>query len=181
MSTPVLANAHATGEHCPWCCPHPGWVVAFTRADGSEEMGPCPNCELGKRIEFGAVGSQQWGVEGFWRGRATNLKRACRCAEPRSGRPDEARQWKELLMTKTQDVDPAPVSRDITAALAAGGAADPSSGVAQTPSPGQEPGSTTHEAPTTSGASHHCPTYRRDVPWSQEECASCNPAEETTL
>lgn len=156
LSTPVTQNAHAEGEHCAWCCMHPGWVLAYTRADGSEEMGPCPNCERGRKIEFGAVGFDQWGSQGFWRGRPTNLVRSCRCNEPRKGPPQEARAWKDMLMKGTEDVTPA-----ATAALEA---LKPSQPVA--------------DDDIAAGGTHDCPTYRKVVPWPVEECASCTPATE---
>lgn len=104
---PYEARAHnSTGtEHCEWCVDE-GLVVVATRpmtpspprnrvrpkhrahlpaprSTAVEEMGPCPYCEVGFKIEFG-VGTRRnrdgslgedvvrggpWGPEGFWRGR----------------------------------------------------------------------------------------------------------------
>jgi hypothetical protein len=129
-------------------------VVASVRpsdkGDGYEEFGPCPNCELGKRTE-----EKQW-WNGYWRGRATRIHRTCAC-NTRVSTDEEARQWLEMVgkivgkpiegKTEEQVEEERESLRETLA----------------------EP------APE---SSHVCPSYNgRTVPWSQQECAACTPAE----
>ena len=109
-------------EHCRFCCQSPGYVVVGTRQvenrryydsggrrvpapslaatsepDGfyeDEELGPCPICQLGHKVEFPEKGTGPWGKEGFWRGMPHSaLKPDCRCDE----KPVEKREAREMI------------------------------------------------------------------------------------
>lgn len=68
-------------EFCRYCL-NDGYVVVTMRpaarlagrqasSEGVlEEMGPCPYCEQGVRVEF--QGGAPWGTDGYWRGRKDN-------------------------------------------------------------------------------------------------------------
>ena len=110
-STPSgrIENIGKTSAHCPYCCDE-GWVIValvealrMTRKDGMyvpvrdeagepevlghhEEMGPCPACLKGERIEFPRMEATfgPWGSQGYWRGRPWHLyiKETCTCRAP---------------------------------------------------------------------------------------------------
>lgn len=190
-------------EHCEWCCPHPGWVVAYTRSEGGgevEEMGPCPNCEIGNRIEMGEMGRRQW-PRGFWQGRPTQLRRACVCDE-RVSTAAEVEQWKDFItkamtaMIEKNEEQKVERKVDTGAVLAAvaepdqveGGRMNVTGGEPEhTPAPEVSdnspnvPGATPDPGSATD--THECPSVTdekgkpRTVPWSREECAACNPAQ----
>lgn len=93
--TIVLRNVSGK-ERCPFC-DNCGWVVFARRHDSprphevdgalgrcpfcSDEMAPCPACEVGLHIEFplpdkdGRERVGNWGPEGFWRGRRLEAPR----------------------------------------------------------------------------------------------------------
>lgn len=77
----------STNEHCRSCCDSPGWVFVGWSGDGTEQMAPCPFCELGKSLEYGPLGSKRW-PDGFWQGQSpSGLSSPCRCdAKPVSRR-----------------------------------------------------------------------------------------------
>lgn len=57
---------------CGWCGNDGIVFVGWSRC-GTDQMAPCPYCEVGFRAEFGkrVDGRGAWGSDGYWRGRQT--------------------------------------------------------------------------------------------------------------
>jgi hypothetical protein len=118
--------------HCSYCC-NEGWVPVALResyamertpsgvyvpkldpetnepivAGHHEEMGPCPGCEKGERIEFPRSADVYglWGPQGFWRGRPWHLyiKATCTCNDPVTTTiPEEYREMVERFRREAE-------------------------------------------------------------------------------
>lgn len=91
---------NVTGSrHCAYCRDD-GLVVVNERADGAEEMGPCPHCERGHLLEFPEGKPGPWGQAGYWKGRDAGHLRPV--LTTRTGTLREQReQVKQLIQTTT--------------------------------------------------------------------------------
>jgi hypothetical protein len=82
--------------HCPYCCNDGQVCVGTARWVGAdfEQMGPCPRCQRGYRVEFG-IGVDKhgndvqakrpaWGKDGYWRGQPewSAIPKTCRHDQP---------------------------------------------------------------------------------------------------
>ncbi len=81
---PNRSQRDRTGKVMCGYCADEGWVVVNLRkiepsimapnAEGlAEEMGPCPHCEAGKRIEYPHTLPGPWGPNGYWRDKDTSI------------------------------------------------------------------------------------------------------------
>ena len=154
-----------------------------------EFMAPCPNCERGRRIEFGSIGAERWGPQGYWRGRPAGIERSCMCGKPKVGAPTEARQWYDMLyggppVAKTK-IERADTIGEVLAATAPDVAPATDSNAEPSPPRDEATEKVLEGDAGAAGATHDCPdVHGRTVPWSLEECAHCTPAtpeEEITL
>lgn len=127
-------------------------------------------CERGERFE-----RQVW-PRGYWQGRTAGVQKMCRCEKctnlPPSGKK-EALQWMEFLrnLAPGEGEPMTKILEDVAPEEAAGEAEQPNPGF----SDGEE--SQTSETGAANLDQHECPTHKRVVPWSEHDCASCNPAE----
>jgi hypothetical protein len=83
MTVPRIQNV-SEDEHCRFCCSSPGLVFVGTelwQGADYDQVGPCPACELGQKLEFPPKFAQ-WGPRGFWQGRPWDaLQVTCNCGE----------------------------------------------------------------------------------------------------
>lgn len=83
-------------------CLGDGLVVVGTHKHAGamyEEMGPCPGCEKGHRLEFGEGDARhpgRWGEAGFWQGRPHNLVPQTKVWLSKA---ENARRAKDLMAT----------------------------------------------------------------------------------
>lgn len=174
--------------HCPYCC-NDGWVLLHegesrqtlrrepgphgqmqTVARGTHMVDvavPCPNCEIGYLVEFPTAGLAPWGREGYWRGRPTGLVKRCACDE----RPLPRDENKALF---DQHFGPL-IHRLQTGIETPAEVAAPSIFHVLSESP---PPDTVDDGRGDPSGSHICPSHsKRNVPWSEEDCSHCHPAD----
>lgn len=139
-------------------------------------------CEKGERAERAG-----WRA-GFWQGRdVKGLQKVCTCGrctkKPDVAPPEEAAQWLDFMRKmrgperKVRTVE-IPTLGDVagegSTAAEGEGVGHGDSPEATAKSEGEPAVGNTAPAPE---PSHDCPHYKRVVPWTEDECASCNPAD----
>lgn len=85
-----VANKQDKRLHCRHCC-NDGFVLVGYSNAGTEQMAPCPMCEVGLECEFGdqardpkapppVTPHKTWVTDGYWQGRSIQgLEVTCTC------------------------------------------------------------------------------------------------------